>query len=69
MPVPYPTFLFSHTVTSSKRVAQEKIITWNRFLRSKFSTENNDSKLHRLSSHHILYEFLKDIVEGILKNI
>ena len=27
-----PTFLFSHAVTSSKHVAQEKIISWNRFL-------------------------------------
>ena len=28
----FPTFLFSHAVTSSKVVAQEKIIGWNLFL-------------------------------------
>ena len=27
-----PTFLFSHAVTASNHVAQEKIIGWNRFL-------------------------------------
>ena len=27
-----PTFLFNDSVMSSKRVAQEKIISWNRFL-------------------------------------
>ena len=35
---------------------------------SKFSTKINDSKLHRLSLHHI-NKFLKNIVEGILKNL
>ena len=29
---PSPTFLFSHAVTSSNHVAQEKIIGWNQFL-------------------------------------
>ena len=29
---PSPTFLFSHAMTSSKGVAQEKIIGWNQFL-------------------------------------
>ena len=28
---PSPTFLFSHAVTSSNHVAQEKIISWNQF--------------------------------------
>ena len=28
---PSPTILFSHAVTSSNHVAQEKIISWNQF--------------------------------------
>ena len=70
---PSPTFLFSHAVTSSNHVAQEKkywlesvsLLLEVNFLQKK--QKNNDSKLQTFL-HHI-NEFLKNIVEEILKNL
>ena len=55
-PFPSPTFLFSHAVTSSNHVAEEKnywLESVSFLLEVNFLQKNNYSKLHRLFLHHI----------------